>query len=52
MVMARIANPDSKRESVRRLAQDVGVELSRQSVYRMMDQLDEAPIARLKSRVC
>ena len=29
MVMARIANPDSKRESVRRWAQDVGVELSR-----------------------
>ena len=31
MVMARTANPDSKRESVRPLAQDVGVELSRQS---------------------
>ena len=29
IVMARIAIPDSKRESVRRWAQDVGVELSR-----------------------
>ena len=52
MVMARIANPDSKQGSVRRLEQDFGVELSLQSVYRMMDQLDEARIKRLKSQVC
>ena len=52
MVMARIANPDSKRESVRRLEQDFGIGLSLQRVYRMMDQLDETRIERLKSRVC
>ena len=52
MVMARIANPDSKQGSVRRLEQDFGVKLSLQSVYRMMDQLDEARIKRLKSQVC
>ena len=33
--MARIANPDSKRGSVRRLEEDFGVSLPLEKVYRM-----------------
>ena len=50
-VMARIANPDSKRVTVRRLGRDFGVSLALEKVYRMMDRLDDGLIERLKSRV-
>ena len=50
-VMARIANPDSKRGSVKTLAEDFGVDLNLEKVYRMMDQLDDQRVARLKQGV-
>ena len=51
VVMARIANPDSKRGSVRRLEEDFGVSLPLEKVYRMMDQLDAPVINHLRRRV-
>ena len=51
VVMARIANPDSKRGSVRRLEEDFGVSLPLEKVYRMMDRLDAKAIAHLRTRV-
>ena len=50
-VMARIANPDSKRGSVRRLEEDFGIGLPLEKVYRMMDHLDGRRIERLRTRV-
>lgn len=41
IVMARIANPESKRASVINLEADFGVNLNLQNVYRMMDKLNE-----------
>ena len=41
IVMARIANPSSKRASVMQLERDFGICLNLQSVYRMMDHLDK-----------
>jgi transposase len=41
IVMSRIANPESKRSSVINLETDFGVNLNLQSVYRMMDKLNE-----------
>jgi len=41
ITMARIANPDSKRSSVQNLANDFGINLSLDGVYRMMDSLDD-----------
>ena len=51
-VLARIANPDSKRRSVMMLEQDFGIRVPLEKVYRMMDQLDDQPIKRLKDIVC
>ena len=51
-VMARIANPKSKRGSVQHLEQDFGVSLSLEKVYRMMDQLDDNTISRLQAMTC
>lgn len=48
MVMARIANPKSKRGSVKMLEQDFGVTLPLHKVYRMMDHLDEKSIKRIQ----
>jgi hypothetical protein len=48
LVLARIANPDSKRASVRALEQDFGLCHSVDSVYRLMDKLDESAIERLQ----
>ena len=48
-VMARLANPDSKRASVRALDTDFGVQVSLPQVYRMMDLLDEDCIERLNT---
>ena len=50
-VMARIANPDSKRASVRRLERDFGVHVPLEKVCRMMDRLDDAAIAGMRERV-
>lgn len=50
-VMARVANPRSKRESVRRLERDFGVALPLEQVYRMMDHLDGKFVDRLRARV-
>ena len=49
IVMARIANPKSKRGSVINLETDFGVSLNLQSVYRMMDKLDEEACERIQS---
>lgn len=48
IVLARIANPKSKRGSVEMLAEEFGVRLNLDLVYRMMDKLDESAIDRLK----
>lgn len=47
-VMARIANATSKRASVRALEEELGVRLSLEKVYRMMEHLDEERIERIK----
>ena len=41
VTLARVAQPQSKRGSVRLLERDFGVRLNLDSVYRMMDALDE-----------
>ena len=41
LVMARIANPDSKRGSVNNLEKNFGVSINLDSVYRMMDKLND-----------
>ena len=46
-VMARIANPKSKRGSVHLLEREFGVRLPLEKVYRMMDHLDEARVEQL-----
>ncbi|MEK6750500.1 MAG: IS1634 family transposase, partial [Pseudomonadota bacterium] len=48
MVMARIANPASKRDSVRMLEEDFGLHHSVDHVYRLLDKLDDAAIERLQ----
>ena len=48
-VLARLANPQSKRASVRVLEDDFGVRLSLEQVYRMMDLWDDDRIARLNA---
>lgn len=47
-VMARISEPLSKRATVERLSMDYGVNMKLQSVYEMMDNLDEKKIEHLK----
>jgi transposase len=48
IVLARVANPVSKRASVEMLEEDFGVTLDLDKVYRMMDRLDDKAIDRLK----
>jgi transposase len=48
IVLARIANPASKRASVLRLEDDFGLTINLDRVYRMMDKLDKPEIERLK----
>jgi len=48
IVMARIANPQSKRESVRMLENDFGVQLDLQKVYKMMDKIDDKSIDKIQ----
>ena len=49
IVLARVANPVSKRASVDMLEEDFGVTLDLDKVYRMMDRLDADAIDRLKA---
>ena len=46
--MARLANPCSKRASSRRLAEEFGVRLPLERIYRMMDRLDDGRIRKLQ----
>lgn len=48
IVLARIANPASKRTSVHMLEENFGISLSLENAYRMMDKLDDKAIERLK----
>ena len=48
IVLARIANPDSKRASVKNLEEDYGVSLNLDMVYRMMDSLDDKFIEKMQ----
>jgi len=47
IVMARIANPDSKRASVKGLEEQFGVSLNLDQIYRMMDKIDDKAIENL-----
>ena len=47
MVMARLACPASKRQSVRDLDERFGIRLSLPAVYRMMDHVEQTAIERL-----
>lgn len=49
IVLARIANPASKRSSVDMLEEDFGINLPLDRVYRMMDKLDTKAIERLQA---
>lgn len=51
MVLARVANPDSKRGSVDTLASKFGVNINLKSVYRMMDMIDDKQIKKLNKLV-
>lgn len=48
IVLARIANPTSKRSSVMDLEKDFGVKLSLEGVYKMMDKLDDEAIEKIE----
>lgn len=47
-VMGRLANPQSKRATVAALEEEFGVHLKLQSVYRMMDSIDEKVVKKAK----
>ena len=51
IVLARIANPDSKRASVDKLASNFGVNLKLKTVYRMMDKITDNQILKLNKLV-
>jgi len=51
IVLARIANPQSKRGSVNTLASEFGVDLDLKLIYRMMDKLDDGQILKLNTLV-
>lgn len=48
LVMARIANPQSKRGSVIDLEKNFGIQIDLNKVYRMMDKLGEKEIEKIK----
>jgi len=50
IVLARIANPLSKRASVVMLEEDFGINLKLDQVYQMMDKLDETVIKRVQDQ--
>jgi len=49
IVLARIANPDSKRGSVNKLNNNFGRDIDLNKVYRMMDKLDDKAIEKLNT---
>ena len=49
IVLARIANPQSKRESVNFLANDYGIDLKLDSVYSSMDKIDDQAINKIQT---
>ena len=49
IVLARIAKPDSKSRSVHMLEENFGVSLDLDSVYKMMDKIDDKSIEKLNS---
>lgn len=49
IVLARIANPDSKRGSVNNLNNNFGRDIDLNKVYRMMDKLDDKSIEKLNT---
>jgi len=51
IVLARVANPDSKRGSVFNLEKNFGVNLDLKAVYRMMDKIGDTEIKRLNKLV-
>lgn len=50
IVLARIANPQSKMATVEMLEENFGISLPLHKVYRMMDKLDDTAITRLNKR--
>lgn len=51
IVLARVANPDSKSASVDMLASKFGVNLNLKTVYRMMDMIDDTQVKKLNKLV-
>lgn len=51
IVLARVANPDSKSASVDMLSSKFGVNINLKSVYRMMDMIDDSRIKKLNKLV-
>ena len=51
IVLARVANPDSKRGSVINLEENFGVKLDLKAVYKMMDKIDDKQILKLNKLV-
>lgn len=51
IVLARVANPDSKRGSVLNLEENFGVNLDLKAVYRMMDRIDDKVVLKLNKLV-
>lgn len=51
IVLARVANPDSKRGSVQNIASSFGVHLELKTVYRMMDKVTDDGIIKLNTLV-
>ena len=49
IVLARIANPNSKMATVERLSEEFGIRLELSKVYRMMDELDEEAVEKLNT---
>ena len=50
IVLARIANPDSKRASVRFLSEQCGIQLNLDSVYNAMDYIDDKAVERIQAK--
>ena len=51
IVLARVANPDSKRASVINLEENFGVKLDLKAVYKMMDKIEDREILKLNKLV-
>ena len=49
IVMARIANPDSKRGSLINLEQNFGITLNLDGVYKMMDKIDDKVVEKIQN---